>query len=245
MVSYKVIACLVVAAFPSLSLAHPQDGAEAAKLLDLHRRTAAVGSRALDQCSNSIEARSYSQAAASGRVETLNAIRQAAGLGPGKTPVAASVSIRANRKAVPKLSSRNLDDLKHWEDKNVVNHDKTGQVGNPDDAWSKTKSQCAFVPENIIGPYYYPGELVRSDISEGQAGIPMWLDVQLIDVNTCKPIQGMTVDTWAVSGAILYEITFLLIGNTDKRNWKIQSHTRQRRPGRYRHSLAAWSSCHR
>ncbi|KAE9964763.1 hypothetical protein EG328_010213 [Venturia inaequalis] len=182
MVSYKAIACLVLAAFPSLTLAHPKSGPEAAKLLELHRRTAVAGTQALSQCNNTIEALSYTQAAANGRVDTLNAIRQAAGLGP-----------------VSKLSSRSLKDLKHWENKKVVNHDKTGIFGSPSDAWAKTQPQCAFVPEDTIGPYYYPGELVRSDISEGLAGVTMWLDVQLIDVNTCKPTSGMTVDIWATN----------------------------------------------
>lgn len=207
MVSYKAMACLVMAAFPDLILAHPKNGAEAAKLLGLHRRAAEAGSQALGQCNNTIEARSFNQAAASGRVDTLNAIRQAAGLGTGNTPIVISVSISINKNTVSTLGSRNLQDLKHWEDKKVVKHDKTGEVGNSGDVWAKTQPQCAFVPEDNVGPYYYPGELVRSDISEGLAGVPMWFDVQLIDVHTCKPINGITVDIWAVSNTNLRSLS--------------------------------------
>lgn len=225
MVSYKAIACLVLAAFPSLTLAHPKSGPEAAKLLELHRRTAVAGTQALSQCNDTIEALSYTQAAANGRVDTLNAIRQAAGLGPGNRLVTPYVSISADRKTVSKPSSRSLKDLKHWENKKVVNHDKTGVFGSPSDAWAKTQPQCAFVPEDTIGPYYYPGELVRSDISEGLAGVTMWLDVQLIDVNTCKPTSGMTVDIWAVSKTDLGVLSPLLMSRADQPSWKIQPHS--------------------
>jgi hypothetical protein len=85
----------------------------------------------------------------------------------------------------------------------VVNHDKTGQVGSPNDAWAQTKPQCALVTEDVVGPYYYPGELVRSDIHEGLPGVPMLLEVQLMDVSTCQPIQQMTVDIWAVSSNLI------------------------------------------
>ncbi|TID23523.1 putative gpi anchored [Venturia nashicola] len=204
MVSFKAMACLVLAAFPALTLAHPKNGPEAAKLLGLHRRTAAAGTQALIQCKDTIEARSYNQAAADGRVGTLNAIRQAAGLGP-----------------VSKLGSRNLNDLKFWENKNTVNHDKTGKIGGPSNAWAKTEPQCAFVPEDVVGPYYYPGELVRSDISEGLAGVPMWLDVQLIDVNTCKPINGMTVDVWASNAVGKYSHIPVSVGQAGiKSRWQ-------------------------
>lgn len=132
-----------------------------------------------------------------------------------------TVSITADQYAVSKLGSRNLNDLKHWEDKEIVNHDKTGQFGGPSDAWAKTQPQCAFVPEDVVGPFYYPGELVRSDISEDLAGVSMWLDVQLIDVHTCRPIDGMTVDIWAVSCPDLGVLCPLLMRRADQRSRKI------------------------
>ena len=89
----------------------------------------------------------------------------------------------------------------------MVNHDKTGQIGNINDAWAQTKPQCAFVPEDTVGPYYYPGELVRSEIAEDLPGVPLWLEVQLMDVNNCQPIQQMTVDIWAVNIMILISST--------------------------------------
>ncbi|QDS69440.1 hypothetical protein FKW77_005482 [Venturia effusa] len=194
----------MLAALPALTLAHPKDGAEVAKLLELHRRTAEVGMQALGQCSNSREALSSNQAAARGRVETLNAIRNTTGINPGTTAIANLGWNFIDNSVVQQLVFRSLQDLKHWEDKKVVNHDKTGQVGNSDNAWSTTKPQCVFVPEDTVGPYYYPRELVRSDMTEGLAGIPMWLDVQLINVNTCKPVQGMTVDIWAANAVGIY-----------------------------------------
>lgn len=83
MVSLSAIACLLLATFPASILAHPKDTAGTAKLLDLHRRTAANGTHALEQCKDTIEARSYDQASAVGRVVTLDSLRQDLGFGPG------------------------------------------------------------------------------------------------------------------------------------------------------------------
>lgn len=40
------------------------------------------------------------------------------------------------------------------------------------------------------------GELVRTDITQGEAGVPLTFDIQLIDTNTCKPISNVAVEAW-------------------------------------------------
>ncbi|KAJ5485921.1 hypothetical protein N7530_000221 [Penicillium desertorum] len=42
-------------------------------------------------------------------------------------------------------------------------------------------------PEGETGPYWLPGERVRSHIREGQPGVPVVIEQQYIDVETCKP----------------------------------------------------------
>ena len=40
------------------------------------------------------------------------------------------------------------------------------------------------------------GEYIRQDITDGQEGVPLYVDVQLIDVETCEPTSGWYMDFW-------------------------------------------------
>jgi len=55
---------------------------------------------------------------------------------------------------------------------------------------------CILLPEQDLGPYYLPNELVRSDIRDGKAGVRLDLRIQVLDVDTCQPIAGAAVDLW-------------------------------------------------
>lgn len=46
------------------------------------------------------------------------------------------------------------------------------------------------------GPYYIDDEAVRSDITEGKPGIPLRLDLTVVDADTCSPIPGASVEIW-------------------------------------------------
>ncbi|AXE54836.1 intradiol ring-cleavage dioxygenase [Aurantimicrobium sp. MWH-Uga1] len=50
-------------------------------------------------------------------------------------------------------------------------------------------------PSVTEGPYYKAGDFVRSDISEGQAGLPMTLTLTVVDTN-CNPVPNARVDIW-------------------------------------------------
>lgn len=50
--------------------------------------------------------------------------------------------------------------------------------------------------EMTAGPYYFDGELVKSNITGGKEGILLSLDIQFIDINTCQPIEGIYIDIW-------------------------------------------------
>ncbi|KAH9905675.1 Intradiol ring-cleavage dioxygenase [Xylariomycetidae sp. FL2044] len=63
---------------------------------------------------------------------------------------------------------------------------------------------CALVPETTQGPYYVSGELMRSDVVEDQVGVPLYLDVQMIDTTTCEPLEGVAVDFWSCNATGSY-----------------------------------------
>lgn len=66
------------------------------------------------------------------------------------------------------------------------------------------KTSCILAPVETAGPYYVLGELIRSDVTEGQAGVDLYLDVQYIDINTCEPVSGLYIDIWNCNATGVY-----------------------------------------
>jgi|SRR5579884_1526296 len=55
---------------------------------------------------------------------------------------------------------------------------------------------CVLTPEVTEGPYYVPNEIVRRDITEGKAGVPLRLRLTVTDTATCAPLANAAVDLW-------------------------------------------------
>jgi len=55
---------------------------------------------------------------------------------------------------------------------------------------------CTIAPSLTQGPYYLNLNLMRSDITEGLAGLPTRLHVQVVRSSDCAPIPNAVVDLW-------------------------------------------------
>lgn len=56
---------------------------------------------------------------------------------------------------------------------------------------------CVLAPEIYAGPYLWPrSQTLRQDMSEDQAGVPLYLDIGVLNVNTCEPLPEVLVDLW-------------------------------------------------
>ncbi|GAA6018653.1 hypothetical protein JCM10207_008996 [Rhodosporidiobolus poonsookiae] len=56
---------------------------------------------------------------------------------------------------------------------------------------------CVLAPELTEGPYYHTeGHPIRQNMAEDQLGLLFLMDVGIIDVNTCQPLEGALVDLW-------------------------------------------------
>ena len=65
------------------------------------------------------------------------------------------------------------------------------------EAASPVTDVCVLTPELTEGPYYLPLDLVREDITEGKAGLPLRLQVLVADLaNGCVPLPDAAVDIW-------------------------------------------------
>ncbi|KAG0130108.1 Intradiol ring-cleavage dioxygenase [Tuber indicum] len=64
--------------------------------------------------------------------------------------------------------------------------------------------KCVLQPEVTQGPYYVDGELVRHDVRDGEPGIDLWADIQVVDINTCEPIPNLYLDWWHANASGVY-----------------------------------------
>ncbi|KAH8658738.1 Intradiol ring-cleavage dioxygenase [Tricladium varicosporioides] len=104
----------------------------------------------------------------------------------------------------PMLDKRALADFKTW---GKVNHNKTGSALSQSSKLSDlfgANTSCIFTPDNANGPYYVKGEQIRSNVREKQPGVPMHLEMQFIDIKTCKPVPEVLVDIWSCNATGIY-----------------------------------------
>jgi protocatechuate 3,4-dioxygenase beta subunit len=71
------------------------------------------------------------------------------------------------------------------------------ESGTPEnDDGTASTGVCILTPELAEGPYYLDDLLVRNDITEGKAGIPMTLRITVVDATSCAPLGNAAVDVW-------------------------------------------------
>lgn len=63
---------------------------------------------------------------------------------------------------------------------------------------------CFLTPQSIEGPFYLDPRLVRAEIAEGRAGVPLRVDLRVIDGATCKPSKHARVDIWHADAQGIY-----------------------------------------
>ncbi|XP_053212440.1 uncharacterized protein LOC128395933 [Panonychus citri] len=73
-------------------------------------------------------------------------------------------------------------------DRTVVNCAKYKREAN--------QHSCVLSPFNTEGPYFLSDDLERSDIVDGQIGVPLDLKINLVNSNDCTPLENMYVHIW-------------------------------------------------
>lgn len=63
---------------------------------------------------------------------------------------------------------------------------------------------CLLTSSTIEGPFYLPNSIVRKDIRESQAGIPLHLKLRIADVSGCRSISNAVVDVWHANAYGVY-----------------------------------------
>lgn len=105
----------------------------------------------------------------------------------------------------PILHRRTLAQFKNWQSKG---HDRTAthkyNMSTPTDVLFGSNTSCILTPDNANGPYYVLGEHIRTDVREGQPGIPLHLEMQFTEVSNCKPAVPLVVDIWSCNASGIY-----------------------------------------
>jgi protocatechuate 3,4-dioxygenase beta subunit len=65
-------------------------------------------------------------------------------------------------------------------------------------------NSCILSPDVTQGPYYVSGEYVRENIVEGEEGVELILDTQVIDIATCEPVPDAMIEIWHCNSTGVY-----------------------------------------
>ena len=69
---------------------------------------------------------------------------------------------------------------------------------------ARSGARCVLAPEQTEGPYYIPREKVRRTITDGRPGVPLQLQLQVVDAAGCRAIAGAAVDVWHCDASGVY-----------------------------------------
>ncbi|EIN11702.1 aromatic compound dioxygenase [Punctularia strigosozonata HHB-11173 SS5] len=72
-----------------------------------------------------------------------------------------------------------------------------------DDGLVGNNASCQLTPEVTQGPYHILGELVRQNITQGQGGVPLQVEADFVDYETCEPVIAW-IDAWHANATGYY-----------------------------------------
>ncbi|KAG9858487.1 aromatic compound dioxygenase, partial [Aureobasidium melanogenum] len=198
-----IIASLALASFAAAHPGHdPRE--EALERRSFYNSVPPI-KRSLNHCEAKIKARGLEQRSLSRREALTTSARQKRGLGEASLKDE-KLLLAANQRA-EKRDAASVLNTTHLSNDTSINMDVTEEYlfGN---------GSCILVPEVTQGPYYVEGEYIRKNITEDQEGVPLTIDIQVIDVNTCEPVPDVYIDFWHCNATGVYS-AIVASGNGD------------------------------
>ncbi|KAK2761248.1 hypothetical protein FQN54_001770 [Arachnomyces sp. PD_36] len=176
-----LVAC-IIGFFAGSTAAHPghdhtQEAAERAAFMK-------TAPRGLEHCTEKLKAR--------GLDKKIMARREA---------LATSLREKRNLAHKPFLKARDTED--------VLNTDHHSNLTGIDLDTDPSKyfgdnTACILQPNVTEGPYWIDGELIRSDVTAGEEGVALTVDIQFIDISTCEPLTDVYTDFWHSNATGVY-----------------------------------------
>ncbi|CZR57331.1 related to GPI anchored dioxygenase [Phialocephala subalpina] len=185
------VAVICISLLSSSTSAHPGEHHDEIEVLKEMRERgieAMAQQAAYSSCADSEESQARQERAVQRRADIVQKLREERGL-----------------LDTPFITRRNLAQFKTWE---KTSHDKSSvsklNANSPGVTVFGANLSCILTPDNADGPYYVLGEHIRTNVVENQVGVPMHLDLQFVDVTTCKPLQPLVVDIWGCNATGIY-----------------------------------------
>ena len=63
---------------------------------------------------------------------------------------------------------------------------------------------CRLITQDVTGPYHVDQQYMRSDVREGEKGVPLTLDFRVVNAMGCAPLAGALVTIWSANRDGLY-----------------------------------------
>ncbi|CAJ2503619.1 Uu.00g110130.m01.CDS01 [Anthostomella pinea] len=176
----SITAVLATSALIGQAIAHPGEKHTPAQI---KREVAAQHhanhkmTRALNACASKPSFVARKERAIARRAETAKSLRQKRGI---------------EHKAIH--AKRDQAALERWM---AVSHNQTAEGYNldtPADTLFSGNATCALVEDTTIGPYW------------GQAGVPLHLELEFVDVSDCSPVSDMIADIWHCNATGVYSV---------------------------------------
>ncbi|RLN71407.1 hypothetical protein BBJ29_005015 [Phytophthora kernoviae] len=180
-ISTTIVAALAAFAVVDIASAHPGQPSHTRTAAELEQRRLflAEGKRSLKDCANSDASRRLQERAVARRA-------------------AKAENLRAERRRRRRLDVDTVLAASHRSNLTGLTSNATAEELFGDDV------SCILEPEVTQGPYYVNGELIRADVREEQEGVDLYAEVQIIDVNTCEPVEGLYLDFWHCNATGVY-----------------------------------------
>jgi len=160
-----------------LAGAHPGED-HTQELADHRSFLASVERTSLSHCAEKLKARGVTERNVKRRMQTVQEARERRG-----------------------IKKRDLEDVLNTD------HNKTDlgyTPSTPADVLFEGQNSCVLTPEVILGPYYVSGESIRRNVAEDQDGVPLILDYQLVDIDTCEPVPDLYLEIWHCNSTGVY-----------------------------------------
>ncbi|KYK61232.1 extracellular dioxygenase [Drechmeria coniospora] len=184
----KLSTLMAILALSVATHGHPSTEEAEQAYFESRRQVVANTKHNLEKCINSPASRALRNRAVARRAARATELRQRFGI---KTAAAAHVR-------------RDSASLEKWAS---ISHDYTASgfdLNTPTDVIFASNTTCALVPETIIGPYFVDGELLRTDITDGEPGVRTHVDFQFINIKTCEPVPELVIDVWQANSTGVY-----------------------------------------
>ncbi|KAI1333969.1 aromatic compound dioxygenase [Xylariaceae sp. FL0016] len=166
------------ACLASCALAHPTTGGHSEEALARRAFLSSIDTRGLSSCADKMKTRGVSDSVHARRSAIVENLR------------------RSN-------AQKKRDEATVLATSHLYNGSDITPSSTTDEVFSGT-STCILAPEVTEGPYLVTGEYVRQNLTEDQVGVPLYMDIQVIDSSTCEPMSDVAVDFWHANATGVY-----------------------------------------